>query len=64
MRGFLYGLAVGLAISSSIGIAYDPMLPTDPRGLDDYLLQKQYHENQQEIERIQRSYREQRRNPC
>lgn len=52
MKGFLYGLATGLALSAVGVLASDLMLPTDPGGLDDYLLQRQYQQQQQEIEAL------------
>lgn len=68
MKGFLYGLATGLALSAVGVLASDLMLPTDPGGLDDYLLQRQYQQQQQEIEALRnmdRNYSYQgRRSPC
>jgi len=68
MKGFLYGLATGLALSAVGVLASDPMLPTNPGGLDDYLLQRQYQQQQQEIEALRnmdRNYSYQgRRSPC
>ena len=68
MKGFLYGLATGLVLSAVGVLASDLMLPTDPGGLDDYLLQRQYQQQQQEIEALRnmdRNYSYQgRRSPC
>ena len=68
MKGFLYGLITGLALSAVGVLASDLMLPTDPGGLDDYLLQRQYQQQQQEIEALRnmdRNYSYQgRRSPC
>lgn len=68
MKGFLYGLTTGLALSAVGVLASDLMLPTNPGGLDDYLLQRQYQQQQQEIEALRnmdRNYSYQgRRSPC
>lgn len=69
MKGFVYGFASCLALSTMVSLASDLMLPTDPRGLDDYLLQRQWLEQQRSLERQERYLdsvpdRIDRRKPC